>query len=187
MEEQSNQNASKRHLVFYILIAVTLVVIAILAAILFKSPASESGKEAEDQITDTEKSINMRERISDPITDNKYGFAFNTASHFHLSWEAKNLSTKTIKYCSYKVLVYNRVGDIIYSKTYTLTGPFEPGDILGVVNDVIVSGDFTPSSGDLDDFHKIEISEITLEYMDGSKEHGRYGFSTENTYKIGGY
>jgi hypothetical protein len=94
-----------------------------------------------------------------------------------IEWKAENLSGKTIKYCTFEVVGYNAVGDKLDTKTFKETGPIEPGDMILVSFYDGDSGDYW--SGAMEDVARVEITNITLEYMDGTKETGYYGYSAE--------
>ncbi len=115
----------------------------------------------------------MRERVGEP-----QNFSFKYDGKFYMHGKAENLSGKTIKYCTFEVIGYNAVDDKIASDIFKITGPIEPGELIN-----FYLGKDSPMGGvwwsDMKGVKKVEIGIITLEYMDGTKETGYYGYSTE--------
>lgn len=121
--------------------------------------------------------VDMNERISKPTF---MEFSLNSANGMKTFWGANNISGKTIKYCHITFVFENAVGDPAYdehtgknSVEYRLTGPVEPNEQINLRNEII---------GYCADCFKVTIDEITLEYMDGSKETGHYGWSINEFY-----
>lgn len=112
--------------------------------------------------------IDMRTRVSAP--DNT--FLFKTYSGWvDLEWNATNNSGKTIKYFTLTVKLYNSVDDLL--TTYTskrVSGPINPGETFGR------SGSIMGYYCDIEQTVKVEISQIKLEYTDGTVEYGNYGY-----------
>jgi len=121
-------------------------------------------------------SVDMRERISAPLTGTTYGFSYEYDNvYLYFNWQATNNSSNTIKYCTFQIRCYNGVGDVIATKTLTVTRPIASnGRINGGRTDL---GDGFYYSN-LDSMKKLEISYIKLEYSDGTVECGYYGYST---------
>lgn len=122
-------------------------------------------------------STNMRNKLSAPIESSSSDFSFlNDGICFHMKWQARNTSGKTIKYCTFQVVLYNAVGDRITSVNYKITGPIANGETLSVV----YSGTNFKVIMALSDakIDKMEIANIMLEYTDGSTDCGNYGYST---------
>lgn len=72
------------------------------------------------------------------------GFYINSADGVTMTWVAKNISGKTIKYLTCYVTMYNAVGDLAYSttthqatKAFKLVGPIAP-DSPVLISDAIV-------------------------------------------------
>ena len=88
----------------------------------------------------------------------------------------KNLTNKTIKHITVEFTYYNSVGDRVFSKKEKRTGLIAPGEIIEIEVEV---SDHTPGYygifRDNDDFSKVELSKITIEYSDGTTEIGKYG------------
>ena len=114
--------------------------------------------------------IDMRTRVSAPIEDSYlYEVQSNTLL---IKWKATNISNKTIKYYSIVVTVYNRVGDKTNTiKSKKVAGPVAPGENLSI------SGYYFHYAADFSATERIEVAQITLEYTDGTVEHGAYGYS----------
>lgn len=99
----------------------------------------------------------------------------NSADGIKLLWIARNNSGKTINYYTAHLSFLNRVGDPAYDeitgksvKTVKVVGPVAPGGDLLIYS--IVGYSATCS--------KIIITDIDLEYSDGTKETVSYGFAT---------
>lgn len=99
----------------------------------------------------------------------------NSADGMKMLWVAKNNSGKTINYYTLHLSFYNRVGDPAYdqithksTKTIRTVGPVEPGEDLLLYS--IVGYSRTCS--------KIVITDIDLEYADGTTETMPYWFAT---------
>ena len=123
----------------------------------------------------------MSKRVGAPIEDNQYGFSFYMSSNsfLNISWEAKNISKKEIKYCTILLVGYNAVGDYVYSKNIKITGPISTGGnvqlLAGGFFNAIIFRDWMAQEQEIT---KMVISHIKLEYMDGSIEAGSYGYGT---------
>ncbi len=124
-------------------------------------------------------SVDMTTRVSAPIASSRYGFSYYTPnnSFFCFSWQAENISNKTIKYCTVELEFYNAVGDVIATFTCKITGPFNMNKEMSIV---ITTGDWAvfPGNGAAGDTAEIEISYMRIEYMDGTVECGTYGYGT---------
>lgn len=126
-------------------------------------------------------SVDMTKRLGAPLQDDaKYGFSYysNLDHELSIGFEAKNISNKTVKYAWVQIVVYNTVGDRIYSTTVKLTGPVKPGEKL-----VFNMYGFDPiavygGSVDFSTTAKVEIASVKFEYTDGTVECGSYGYST---------
>ena len=179
MQEQQVQvtevkKKNKLHIASYILNVVLLITVAVLIVMLVKPEGGFSSILGGG--------VDMRERVGEPITDNKYGFSFDESYGFlEFSWEAKNISGKTIKYCHFTVIVYNAVGDKLGTRTFKVTGPIENNELISYLATGLNSEIWSALEGN--NAAKVEISDITLEYMDGTKETGYYGYSTEEKLK----
>ena len=102
---------------------------------------------------------------------------YNSANGLYLAWGATNTSSKTIKYLTFTAEFYNSVGDpakdSITGKTSTtirLIGPINAGESLYYRK---IIGYSTSCSS-------IKITNITIEYMDGTKITGTYNYSTHH-------
>jgi len=123
-------------------------------------------------------SVDMTTRISAPVLDSKYGFSYYPSDiYLMFGAELRNLTDKTVKYCWIQLVVYNTVGDVIYTTTKKGTGPVAPGDKLEF-NYNFVNNPILTMSADFDTTSSVEISNIKLEYVDGTVECGSYGYST---------
>jgi hypothetical protein len=124
--------------------------------------------------------IDMNLRVGNPNdcdTISYFGFCYykNSVDGIKVCWGGENLSGKTINYYSVTIYFYNSVGDPAYSeitgkssKTIRYVGPIAPNADLLVFGIV----DYVPTCS------KVLIGEITLEYSDGTKETGWYGWYT---------
>ena len=90
---------------------------------------------------------------------------FNSANGVILSWGATNTSSKEIKYITFTIKYYNRVGDPAYdsitgksSHTVRITGPIGAGKSF-YLRKLIGYGD---------DIYYGVITDVKIEYMDGS-------------------
>lgn len=157
VQTQEVKKAKKIPVIAYIIGAILLVAIIVAVVILVKP--------------------DMRERVGEPQK-----FEFNYDYKFYMWGKAENLSGKTIKYCTFEVIGYNAVDDKIASDIFKITGPIEPGELIN-----FYLGKDSPMGGvwwsDMEGVKKVEIGKITLEYMDGTKETGYYGYSTEEEVK----
>ncbi len=119
--------------------------------------------------------VDMRTRISAPLTGEDEEFrawSANGGSLLCLNWYAINNSGKTIKYYKFTVKCYNTVGDLISTTTSSkITGPVAPGEMIGEDYSKGCYPSIYKSVG------KVEVSEIQLEYMDGTIERGTYNYS----------
>ncbi len=128
-------------------------------------------------------SVDMKTRIGAPTENEKYGFAYEWSDGFlALKAEAKNNTGKTIKYYSFQYVLYNAVNDKIYSETKKITGPVNPGEILALNIDYW-DGGFTSVRIMDEDVIRVEITDIKLEYTDGTTEIGPYNYITTNRVK----
>ena len=100
----------------------------------------------------------------------------NSADGIFLHWAAKNVTNKTIKYLTITFEFYNAVGDLTKeeitnktSKTMKLTGPIEPQEACYVADIVGYSVDC----------QSIKITNIKVDYMDGTSSNIYYGYKTE--------
>jgi len=100
----------------------------------------------------------------------------NSADGIFLHWAAKNVTNKTIKYLTITFEFYNAVGDLTKeeissktSKTMKLTGPIEPQEAFYIADIVGYSVDC----------QSIKITDIKVDYMDGTSSNIYYGYKTE--------
>ena len=107
---------------------------------------------------------------------------FNSANGVILSWGATNTTKKEIKYITFTINYYNRVGDPAYdsitgksSYTARMTGPIGAGK----------SFYFRGLIGYGSDIYYGVISDVTIEYMDGSVCKGNYGYTTWHNIRTG--
>ncbi len=117
--------------------------------------------------------IDMNQRVSKPT---EFVYNRNSVGGMKVTWLVNNISGKTIKYAYFEFRFENSVGDRAYDeitgengKSCRFTGPIEPNGEFGII-EVIV--------GYCNDCNKIILDRITLEYMDGNKEEGNYGWYT---------
>lgn len=113
--------------------------------------------------------------ISKPTT---FKYAINSADGVTLTFLADNISGKSIKYYTLKISTYNTVGDPSYDSItdkcvfyQKYVGPIEPNA------QIVMYNLFTYQTA----LHKIVIDEISIEYMDGTKETVKYGYSTTDS------
>ena len=100
----------------------------------------------------------------------------DSADGIFLHWAAKNVTNKTIKYLTITFEFYNAVGDLTAdeitnktSKTMKLTGPIEPQKSFYIA-DII---------GYSVDCQSVKITNIQVDYMDGTSSTIYYGYKTE--------
>ncbi len=100
----------------------------------------------------------------------------DSADGIFLHWAAKNVTDKTIKYLTFTMEFYNAVGDLTAeeitkqtSKTVKVTGPIGPQESL-YIKDIV---------GYSVDCQSIKITNLDIEYMDGTTFSGYYGYKTE--------
>lgn len=112
------------------------------------------------------------EGIGEPI-DFKY--SMNSADAVKLTWEAYNLTGKTINYYTAHISTYNPVGDPSYDQLsgessflVKYVGPVEPDETL------FIYSDFTYQNT----LERIIIDQLTLQYDDGTIETFDYGYET---------
>jgi hypothetical protein len=118
--------------------------------------------------------VTAEERFSEP-TEFKYGV--NSADGITLTWNATNLSGKTINYYTVNISTSNPVGDPSYDQqtgesTFQIpyVGPIGPNEELGVFHLFTYQGAL----------HTVTIDSIDLEYADGTKETVQYNRSTSD-------
>lgn len=111
-----------------------------------------------------------------------YRLIFNSANGMILSWGATNTSNKEIKYITFTINYYNRVGDPAYdsiteksSYTARMTGPIGAGK----------SFYFRGLIGYGSDVYYGVITNIKIEYMDGTTVSGNYGYTTWHNIRTG--
>lgn len=165
VQTQEVKKASKLHIASYILNVVLLIAVIVLTVMLVKPEGGFTSILGD-------KKVDMRERVGEPQT-----FWYDYDYKFYMNWEAENISGKTIKYCEIEVVGINSVEDIISSRTFKITGPIENGDIIKC--DLKSGNIYGEWWDDMEGVKKVEITNITLEYMDGTKETGDYGYSTD--------
>ncbi len=127
------------------------------------------------------KRVDMRTRISAPIGDEfiKESYYIGGSSGCAFDLEAKNISGKDIKYITITLEFYNRVGDKKYTGNYKYTGPFASDEVFTLTKGF--NADYTLYSmglNKLSAISKLRISEIKLEYADGTVEVGDYGYES---------
>ena len=122
-------------------------------------------------------SVDMTTRVSGPLSGTKYGFSFSNGScMLWYSWQATNISQKTIRYCTFQYRCYDSAGGLLATKTVKITGPISSN---GTINgDHVAFGDAAYITAIGDNVYKLEISHIMLEYTDGTVEAGKYGYAT---------
>ncbi|WP_334077529.1 hypothetical protein [Paenibacillus sanfengchensis] len=113
--------------------------------------------------------------IGEPLT---FNYSINSADGVKLTWEAKNLTGKTINYYTVVISTFNPVGDPSYDQmsdesTFKLkvVGPVKPDETLLLF-------DLFTYQGAL---HTIKIDKILLEYDDGTTETIDYGYETSDS------
>lgn len=125
-------------------------------------------------------SISQIKRLSsyyagDCYSGGNFRLIFNSADGVILSWGATNTSSKEIKYLTFTIKYYNQVGDPAYdsisgnsSYTARLTGPIGAGK----------SFFFRRLIGYGSDIYYGKITNVKIEYMDGTSVSGNYGYTT---------
>ncbi len=100
----------------------------------------------------------------------------NHANGVEVTWGTKYLGTKTVKYATVYLKFQNGVDDPAYDqltgedeRIVRLTGPLEPGKCLVLYEHIVAYGP---------DIAKVQITDIELEYMDGTKDKLWYGWSS---------
>ena len=116
--------------------------------------------------------IDMNQRVGKPLD---FNFSINSAGGICPYFRAKNISGKTVKYCSITFNFENSVGDPVYDDirgkdfmVIRLTGPFNSNEEFAINGDLVIGYGQT--------CYKLYISDIALEYMDGTEETGNYGW-----------
>lgn len=111
----------------------------------------------------------------DCYSGGNFRLIFNSVDGVYLSWGATNLSDKEIKYITFTIDYYNRVGDPAYdsitkksSCTARLTGPIGAGKSF-YMRELIGYGS---------DIYYGVISNIKIEYMDGTAIEGACNYTT---------
>lgn len=113
--------------------------------------------------------VNMRTRLD----VKSFWFKLNSAGGIKLYFEAKNNSGKEIKYINFPVYLYNAVGDSIESDfgdrniSVEIVGPVKAGATAKIDGDII---------GYCDLADRIDIKNVTITYMDGTRESGNLGY-----------
>ncbi len=121
--------------------------------------------------------VDMRTRVSAPLTDSNKTFVFGGGNYtFRLRWHAINTSGKSIKYFRITIEFYNVVGD----RTVTVTTKRQMGPIADG-EEMIVSGWHVSLREYYKKLQKVIITEIEIEYMDGTVERGIYNYSSTET------
>ncbi len=126
--------------------------------------------------------VDMRTRIGAPIGGEFLAEAsIYSNDSYAFDFEAYNTSGKDIKYITFTLEFYNRVGDKVLTEKYKYTGPFKDGEVIKAYKDL--SGEFHVYMKNItkkSQLSKLRIGEIELEYFDGTTECGIYGYeSTE--------
>jgi len=105
-----------------------------------------------------------------------FRIGYNSADGLYLMWAAKNLASKEIKYLTFTVEFFNAVDDPAYdqitnkaSTTIRLIGPIESKDSFLYRKLIGYNGACS----------YIVITDITIEYTDGTKVSGIYNYSTK--------
>ena len=118
-----------------------------------------------------EHQIDMREYLG---SYSSFSFSLNSAGGIKFNFNAKNYTTKEIKYVRFKVYLRNRVNDLITddirrsnSIDVEIVGPFKRFDEIKMKNEII---------GYCDSLYRIDITDITLVYTDGTSETGTYNY-----------
>lgn len=112
----------------------------------------------------------MRQLLGDPYMS----FSLNSAGGIKFSFSATNNSNKTIKYVRFKAYLSNAVGDLITDdingRSYVnveLTGPTSKGKKISMYSEII---------GYCDRLDRIDITDITIVYTDGTAATGSYDY-----------
>ncbi|WP_052429545.1 hypothetical protein [Paenibacillus borealis] len=112
------------------------------------------------------------EGVGEPI---EFKYSMNSADAIKLTWEAYNLTGKTINYYTAHISTYNPVGDPSYDQLsgksnflVKYVGPVGPDETL------FIYSDFTYQNT----LDRIIIDQLTLQYDDGTTETFDYGYET---------
>jgi len=114
--------------------------------------------------------VDMRKKL----TDSSFGFHLNSAGGIVFSFEAKNSSGKEIKYVRFKVALRNAVDDLVKDEIKGTTtvdveivGPVKPNARVTMDEKII---------GYCETCARIDINDITIVYIDGTSETGRFSY-----------
>lgn len=121
--------------------------------------------------------IDMRTRISAPIGGGFIGK--KQYVYFAFDFDAQNISGKDIKYMTLTLEFYNKVDDLLVRKSYKYTGPFKADETFHIYNNLEMDyGLYIKNATSWNNLSKVRISEIKVEYFDGTIECGEYGYTT---------
>lgn len=97
-----------------------------------------------------------------------------------LDFEAENISGKDIKYITITLEFYNKVGDIGYIANFQFTGPYAVGETFRLTTKYFGTyySIYSHNVSKMSQIGKLRISEIKLEYFDGTTEFGDYGYES---------
>lgn len=125
--------------------------------------------------------VDMKTRVGSPNDCQRlkdlggFSFGVNSANGVKVLWGGKNNSGKTINYYTVTLSFYDAVGGKLNSeitglstKRCKVVGPVAPGGDLMLLSLV----DYVSACSE------VQVVEIALEYSDGTKERGQYGWST---------
>ena len=134
-----------------------------------KAQNNQSGQKSFEKESD----VDMRERL----TDSSFYFSLNSVGGIEFSFSAKNSTGKEIKYVRFDVELRNAVGDLVKdeitrttSESVEIVGPVKSGSEVKISDKII---------GYCETCARIDINDITIIYMDGTSETGRFGYYYE--------
>ena len=121
-----------------------------------------------------------REKIMNPSQKPIMKAYCNSAHGVQFTWSHKYIAPKEIKYCTIYFKFKNGVDDPAYDemtgedeKIIQLTGPIPSGKNLMLIDEIVCYSR---------DCAKVQITDIELEYMDGSKDKFWYGWTVDVVY-----
>lgn len=130
--------------------------------------------------------IDLSTRLSFPGTDTETSFTSNFDGHYvfmwNLRWKFKNISGRRIKYIRYKINFYNKVDDLLYTSSMKMTGPLEVNEYHTSVYECEYDWKLSYHNVDKKSVGKIVLTEVEIEYFDGTIEKGSYNCEATRTY-----
>ncbi len=121
------------------------------------------------------KAVDMRTKISEPgkgvsstlTNQNHFFFQTNANDEIVVNWRAQNISGKKIKSYKLDFVIYDKTDKELLKKTMTVINERDANTFV-ISNLGKVTGEA----------YKVTLDTIELEYTDGTKERGKYNYST---------